>query len=88
MGCVGKDDNAEIILKKSNEVGLNCVFQIDENLPTGNCLVLVTGNERSLITNPGAANSFNHGFLRANWSHVERAEYVYLTVKDLNLFNY
>lgn len=46
MGCIGKDENAEIMKEKANEVGLNVVYQINDTVKTGTCAVLVTGKDR------------------------------------------
>ncbi len=80
MGAVGVDQNAEIMKQKNSEIGLKTVYQTDEKNETGTCLVLITGNERSLITNPGAANSFTLSHLEKNWSYVEKAQYYYISV--------
>jgi len=46
MGCIGKDNYAEIMKEKAKEVGLNTVYQVNDKTPTGKCAVLITGNER------------------------------------------
>ena len=49
MGCVGKDNYAEIMQAKAEEVGLNTLYQVDPNDTTGKCVVLVTGKDRYFI---------------------------------------
>ena len=80
MGAVGQDQNAEIMMRKNAEIGLKTIYQIDEKNETGTCLVLITGNERSLITNPGAANSFTLANMQNNWTYVEKAQMFYISV--------
>ncbi len=46
MGCIGKDQNAEIMINKAKDVGLNTAYQVDEATPTGTCAVLITGKDR------------------------------------------
>ncbi len=81
MGCTGKDQNAEIMLNKAKEVGLNTAYQVDENTPTGTCAVLITGKERSLVAHLAAANNFNSSHLDKpeNWSIVENAQVYYIS---------
>lgn len=81
VGCVGKDETANIMSEKSKEVGLNSVYQVDEKTPTGKCAVLITGNERSLVAYLAAANNFTEAHFddAANWSLVEKAQVFYVT---------
>lgn len=81
MGCVGNDKNATIMKEKCDEVGLNAVYQIDENTPTGTCAVLITGKERSLVAHLNAANKFtaSHMDVDLHWSLVEKAQIIYVS---------
>jgi len=58
VGCIGKDRFGDIMLKKCQDEGLTVPFMISETVPTGTCGVLVTGIQRSLVANLGAANAF------------------------------
>ena len=85
MGCTGNDSNAAIMREKAKEVGLNTVYQVDENTPTGTCAVLITGKDRSLVAHLAAANNFSAAHLdnEANWSFVEKAQIYYISVNAL-----
>eukprot|EP00667_Euglena_gracilis_P017822 EG_transcript_18833 len=58
VGCIGKDAFGQTMQEKCAAEGLNVPFMISETVPTGTCGVLVTGIERSLVANLGAANAF------------------------------
>ncbi len=81
MGCTGSDENASIMKEKSNEVGLNTVYQVDPNTPTGTCAVLITGKDRSLVAHLAAANNFTVSHLDnpQNWKYVEQAQIFYIS---------
>lgn len=78
FGAVGKDETAEILSTKAREAGVNVVYQTSDK-PTGRCAVLITGQDRSLVTKLDAANHFTVSHLEdpANWSVVEAAQAVY-----------
>jgi len=63
LGAVGKDENANILQKKAEESGLKILYQTKEKFPTGTCAVVVTGLDRSLCANLGAADHFSTDFL-------------------------
>jgi sugar/nucleoside kinase (ribokinase family) len=60
----------------------NCLYQKNANLPTATCLILITDQARSMITNLGAANEFTIDHLNNsdNWRSVERAQIFYVPV--------
>jgi len=78
FGAVGKDESAAILEGKARDAGVNVVYQKSDH-PTGRCAVLITGQDRSLVTKLDAANHFTSAHLDnpANWSVVERADTVY-----------
>jgi len=79
FGCVGQDETAEILEKKAREAGVNVLYQFSTEHNTGRCAVLITGQDRSLVTKLDAANHFTPAHLddQKNWSAVEKAECVY-----------
>lgn len=81
MGCVGKDKNAEIMREKASEVGLKTLYQINEQVSTGTCAVLITGKDRSLVAHLSAADKFTVDHLNneQNWSQVAQAQFFYIT---------
>ncbi|KAL9651826.1 hypothetical protein ABK040_000174 [Willaertia magna] len=60
VGCVGNDEFGKIMKENVTKDGLQVIYRIDEETPTGTCAVLVNNNERALIANLGAANKYKH----------------------------
>ena len=50
---------------------------MNSELPTGKCAVLITGQDRSLVTKLDAANCFTVDHLEPNWPVVEQAKAYY-----------
>merc|ERR1711934_1063686 len=78
-GCVGKDNYGQTLEAKAKEAGVNVQYQISTEFPTGRCAVLITGQDRSLVTKLDAANHFTVDHLDdgKNWKTVESAKVVY-----------
>jgi adenosine kinase len=55
FGCVGKDKYADILSDAAKKAGLEVRYRVDEEQPTGRCGVVVTGHDRSLVTDLAAA---------------------------------
>lgn len=79
FGCVGEDENAEILENRARSDGVNCMYEKRKDLTTGTCAVLITGKHRSLIANLAAANHFSKEHVIKNFKHVEEAEYFYIS---------
>lgn len=79
FGCVGKDEYGDRMFKLASEGGVNIRYDVDEDLPTGTCGVLVVKGERSLVANLSAANKYKIDHLKKpeNWAFVEKAKYIY-----------
>jgi len=79
FGCVGKDKYAATLEDKAKEAGVNVRYQVSSEHPTGRCAVLITGQDRSLVTKLDAANHYTAKHLddAANWKVVEAAQAVY-----------
>lgn len=79
FGCVGKDDTARILTEKAADAGLQVRYQVHNELPTGKCAVLITGENRSLVTKLDAANHYTTEHLEAadNWKMVGSAKVYY-----------
>ncbi|KAJ8712057.1 hypothetical protein PYW07_004899 [Mythimna separata] len=69
FGCVGNDDYAKILKDKAEHDGVNVLYQVNDEKPTGTCAVLLTseGNCRSLCANLAAAQVFTA-------DHIEKPE--------------
>eukprot|EP00090_Calanus_glacialis_P024714 TRINITY_DN383_c0_g1_i1.p1 TRINITY_DN383_c0_g1~~TRINITY_DN383_c0_g1_i1.p1 ORF type:complete len:343 (-),score=107.74 TRINITY_DN383_c0_g1_i1:64-1092(-) len=78
MGCVGRDASSKILEEKASEAGVNVKYQYSDK-PTGRCAVLITGQDRSLVTKLDAANHFTVSHLEEgdNWALVTSARCVY-----------
>jgi adenosine kinase len=63
FGSVGKDANADILLKAATSSGVFMHTSSTGEKPTGTCAVLVTGHERSLVANIAAAEKFDINLL-------------------------
>jgi len=79
FGCVGMDDTAKILEKKAKGDGVAAHYYQNSDLPTGKCAVLITGEDRSLVTKLDAANKYSLEHLEAseNWKIVEESKVYY-----------
>jgi len=79
FGCVGDDKFGKTLEEKAKEAGVNVQYQVSTEHPTGRCAVLITGQDRSLVTKLDAANHFTvkHMDDSKNWKVVEAAKAVY-----------
>ncbi|BBM97820.1 adenosine kinase [Marchantia polymorpha subsp. ruderalis] len=80
MGCIGKDEFGQEMIKACSADGVNVHYMEDEEHPTGTCAVLVCRGERSLVANLSAANCYKseHLLEPTNWFVAERAKYFYI----------
>jgi len=59
LGGLGKDDSGAVLESLVNSDAVLTAFAKQEDLPTGHCIALVEGAERTLAANLGAANKFS-----------------------------
>lgn len=80
FGCIGNDENGKILKKKMTQIGIHVNYLIDEDHKTGTCVSVVTGINRSLVADLGAANHYKKEHLKQpeNWAHVEKATIIYV----------
>jgi len=80
VGCVGKDDYANQLVKAcSIKGGVRTEYRVEENVPTGKCAVIITGHDRSMVTDLGAANHYKLEHLKSEkWNLVENADFYYV----------
>merc|ERR1711994_175990 len=73
------DENGEKLQKACSTDGVKALYMVDSSTPTGVCAALITGIERSLCTNMGAANNYKveHCKEAAHWQVVKGAKIVY-----------
>lgn len=76
LGAVGKDEYAAKMKAACAEDGVNATYmEVDQ--PTGTCGVCVVDKDRSLVANLSAANEYKISHTEANWSIVEKAQFIY-----------
>nr|XP_020457510.1 adenosine kinase-like isoform X2 [Monopterus albus] len=81
FGCIGKDKFGEILKQKAEEAHIDAHYYEQDEEPTGMCAACVTGVNRSLVANLGAANCYKkdkHLDLEENWNRVEKAKVCYI----------
>ncbi|KAK6179003.1 hypothetical protein SNE40_011462 [Patella caerulea] len=80
FGGVGDDLFAEILEKKAQEVGVNVRYQVHAGQKTGICGAIINGEDRSLVSELGAAELFTVDYLlrEENWHYVEKAQFYYI----------
>lgn len=62
-GCVGDDDLAEQLRAANTKEGLDDVYLVKKGEKTGACAVIITGHERSLVTDLQSAEKFEQSHL-------------------------
>lgn len=80
IGAVGADAEAETLRAASAAAGLDTEYMVVPEQPTGKCGVVITGANRSLCTDLGAANHYQVAHLTQPkiWAYVESAEFFYV----------
>jgi adenosine kinase len=80
FGCVGSDDLADQLRAANDKEGLRSVYQVSKDTPTGSCAVVITGHDRSLCTNLGAAEKFERSHLDTEEAKelIKKAKYFYM----------
>lgn len=83
VGCVGDDITSETLERVARADGVNTVYQVNSEVPTGRCAVIVTNNGkcRSLNAHLAAANCFTIQHLEVpdNWKLVQQARFFYVS---------
>ncbi|KAK4639422.1 adenosine kinase [Podospora bellae-mahoneyi] len=80
LGGAGDDKYAAILRDAVKQVGLRVEYRVDPKIPTGRCGVVITGHNRSMVTELGAANHYDLEHLKRPdiWALVENAEAYYI----------
>ena len=80
VGCVGKDEYADILREAVKQAELRVEYRVDEEHPTGRCGVIITGHDRSMCTDLAAANHYQIEHLKQPqiWQLVENAKVYYV----------
>lgn len=80
VGGVGDDKYAAILRDAVRQAGLRVEYRVDPKVSTGRCGVVITGHNRSMCTDLGAANHYDVEHLKRPevWALVEGAEAYYV----------
>jgi adenosine kinase len=80
LGGVGDDKYAAILQDAVKKAGLRVEYRVDPKESTGRCAVVITGHNRSMCTELGAANHYDLDHLKSPevWKLVEGAEAYYV----------
>ncbi|KAG6079639.1 hypothetical protein E4U31_006424 [Claviceps sp. LM219 group G6] len=80
LGGAGDDKYSAIMHDAVKAAGLRVEYRVDKEHKTGRCGVVITGHNRSLCTDLGAANHYDLDHLKKPeiWSLVENAEVFYV----------
>ncbi|GAP89188.1 putative adenosine kinase [Rosellinia necatrix] len=80
LGGVGDDKYAAILRDAVKQVGLRVEYRVDPKASTGRCGVVITGVNRSLCTELGAANLYEISHLKSPeiWKLAENADFYYV----------
>lgn len=81
MGGIGDDHFGRLMADNSRQQGLNAIYMISKDTPTGTCACLIShGNTcRSLVAYLGASQKFHIDHVKANQQYVEKAMYFYVS---------
>lgn len=80
VGGVGDDKYAAILRDAVRQAGLRVEYRVDPKVSTGRCGVVITGHNRSMCTDLGAANHYDVEHLKRPevWALVKGAEAYYV----------
>ncbi|KAK5990258.1 Adenosine kinase [Cladobotryum mycophilum] len=80
LGGAGEDKYSAILRDAVKKAGLRVEYRIEEGKPTGRCGAIITGHNRSLCTDLGAANHYGLDHLKSPeiWKLVENADIYYI----------
>jgi len=80
LGCIGDDDYGKKLTEACEKEGVRTEYLIDPKVSTGRCGVVITGKERSMCTELGAANHYKIDHLKSPeiWKLVENAKVIYV----------
>ncbi|KAG0666233.1 adenosine kinase [Monosporozyma unispora] len=78
FGCVGDDKFSAKLLSENQKAGVQSLYQVAPEFGTGKCAALITGHDRSLVTDLGAANHFKPEHIDKHWDAVTNAKLFYV----------
>lgn len=80
IGCIGQDAFGEQLTNACVKEGVLTKYRVEKEQPTGRCAVVITGHDRSMVTDLAAANHYKLEHLKSPeiWSYVEKAKIYYV----------
>ncbi|CAG8480275.1 4768_t:CDS:2 [Paraglomus brasilianum] len=80
VGCVGNDQFAVKLRQAAEKDGLRVEYMVVNDVPTGTCAAIITGQNRSLVANLSAAEKYHVSDIKTpeKWKWVENADYFYI----------
>jgi adenosine kinase len=80
IGGVGKDKYADILHEAVKTAEIRVEYRVDPKVPTGRCGVIITGHDRSMCTDLGAANHYDLDHLKSPevWKLVQQAKFYFI----------
>jgi adenosine kinase len=80
LGGAGDDKYSAILHDAVKAAGLRVEYRVEPNIPTGRCGAIITGHNRSLVTDLGAANHYGLDHLKRDdiWQLVKNADLYYV----------
>ncbi|KAK8048344.1 adenosine kinase [Apiospora phragmitis] len=80
LGGAGDDKYAAILHDAVKAAGLRVEYRVNPKIPTGRCGAIITGHNRSLCTDLGAANHYDLDHLKRDdiWKLVKNADFYYV----------
>lgn len=81
FGAIGDDGFGDTMTKCCQGDNVNAQYYINPQVATGTCAVLINGNNRSLVANLAAANTYKIEHLKGEeqWAVVEKASVFYIS---------
>jgi len=79
IGCVGDDKYGKQLADSAKADGVETLYRVDKDTPTGTCACAILNKERSLIANLAAANKYDVSHLEQPevFAAVEKASIIY-----------
>lgn len=79
FGAIGNDDFGKRMAECCRRDGVKAQYYVNDQLPTGTCAVVITGDGRSLVANLAAANTYkiDHLIEKEQWDVVKKARILY-----------
>ncbi|XP_021926184.1 adenosine kinase-like isoform X2 [Zootermopsis nevadensis] len=78
FGGIGNDDEGKLLEKLVKNSGIETRYKYHNDYPTGSCLALISGENRSLVCHLGAANIYEPSDLLQHMQILEQVNIIYI----------